>query len=224
MAPTWSLDSTVSAKACSVAREGISLSPLDTNQWPLRVEYVDAELQSQLLPALAQRSQTERVKFDKSRRVAVVVGDRSLLKSHEILVVERVVALAANNDHVALVELEPHPTGDVVLAIVDRRLQHLALGCEPETVVDQLGIFRHQFVLEVRGTPVERDRFDGAMGCKQDSAAGRLIHPARLDADEPILHHIEPPDAVDPAKLIEARQQCRGRHLLAVDCNRIAFV
>src|SRR6056297_510769 len=47
------------------------------------------------------------------------------------------------------VELEPHRAGDMLLAAVDRRLQHLALGAEPEPVIDQLRIARHQAVLEM---------------------------------------------------------------------------
>src|SRR3546814_1791525 len=52
--------------------------------------------------------------------------------------------LAADDARVALIELEPDSAGDVRLSVVDRRLQHLALGREPETVVDELGIFRSE--------------------------------------------------------------------------------
>ncbi len=45
----------------------------------------------------------------------------------------------------------------MLLAVVDRRLQHLALGREPEAVVDELGIARHQLVLQMHGAAVERD-------------------------------------------------------------------
>ena len=64
------------------------------------------------------------------------------------------------------------------LAAVNQRLQHLALGREPEAVVDQLGVFRHQLVLEVRGTPVQRDLFNAAVRFQQDGASGRFIDAA----------------------------------------------
>ena len=49
---------------------------------------------------------------------------------------------------------------------------------EPEAVIDQLGIFRHELVLEMRGTPVERGRFHRAVGGKQDGAARGLVDTA----------------------------------------------
>src|SRR3546814_10569493 len=79
------------------------------------------------------------------------------------LAVEAERRLAADDAGVALVKLEADGAGDVRLAMVDRRLQHLAFGREPEAVVDELGIFRHQLVLEVRGAAVERDAFDTTM-------------------------------------------------------------
>jgi hypothetical protein len=45
----------------------------------------------------------------------------------------------------------------------------------------------------------------------QDRAAGRLIDPARLHADEPVLDKVEPADTVPAADLIQPRQQCRRR-------------
>ena len=98
----------------------------------------------------------------------------------------------------------------MLLALVDQRLQHLALGREPEAVVDQLGVARHQLVLEVRGAAVERDRFDGAVRGEQDGAAGRLVDAARLHADEAVLDQVEPADAVVAAELVERGEQ-RGR-------------
>src|SRR5215469_598598 len=49
----------------------------------------------------------------------------------------------------AFVELELDRSGHELLRRVDGGLQHLALGREPEAVVDQLGVFRHELVLEV---------------------------------------------------------------------------
>ncbi len=77
-----------------------------------------------------------------------------------------------------LVKLQPHRAFDVFLALVYQRLQHLALGREPEAVIDELGIARHQLVLEMGGAAVERDALDAAMGAMQDGATGRLVDTA----------------------------------------------
>src|SRR6185437_6677846 len=111
-------------------------------------------LQPEFALALAEGAQAQRVELDEARRIAMIVGDRAFLEGDEILIVQRISAFAADHDDVALVELEAYPAGDVLLAEIDRRLQHLTLGREPETVIDQLGIFRHQLVLEMRCTAV----------------------------------------------------------------------
>src|SRR5258708_38118621 len=107
----------------------------------------------------------------------------------------------------AFIELQAHRALDVLLALVDQRLQHLALGREPEAVVDELGIARHQLVLEMRGAAVERDAFDAAMGAMQDGTAGRLLDAARRQADEAVLDEVEPADAVLAAKLVGSGEQ-----------------
>src|SRR6516162_2580569 len=171
---------------------------------------------------LPERPQPQRVEPDEAFGVHLVVGDLAVLECHQIPVVQRIFAVAADHADIALVELEPHPAGDELLALVDCDLQHLALGREPEAVIDQLGVFRHQLVLEMGGAAIERDRFDATMGGEQDSAARRLIHTARLHADEAVLDEIEPTDALLAAERVELRQQRRGRKVLAVERERIA--
>src|SRR5262249_18497084 len=120
--------------------------------------------------ALAERpqAQPQRVQLDEALGVALVVGALIFFEGHMLHGVERLRRLAANNGSVALVELEPHRAGDILLAPVDQRLQHLALGRIPEAVVDQLGVFRHQLVLEVRRSAIERDGLDAAMSGVED--------------------------------------------------------
>jgi hypothetical protein len=43
-------------------------------------------------------------------------------------------------------------------------LQHLALGREPQPIVDELRVPWHQLVLEMHGAPVQGDGFDGTVG------------------------------------------------------------
>jgi hypothetical protein len=44
----------------------------------------------------------------------------------------------------------------------------------------------------------------------QDRAAGRLVHAARLHADEAVLDQVEPADAVVAAEIVELGQQVAG--------------
>eukprot|EP01035_Chromulina_nebulosa_P008492 gene8492-11513_t len=60
-----------------------------------------------------------------------------------------------------------------------RLWQHLPLGREPEAVVDQLGIARHQLILEMAGAAIEGNAFDAAMRLQQDGAARGLVDAAR---------------------------------------------
>src|SRR3954469_9836495 len=83
-------------------------------------------LQTQLLLALAKRAQPQRIETDEACGIAMVVGDRAFFEGDEILIVERIGALAADHRNAALVELEPYAAGDVGLRVIDRGLQHLA--------------------------------------------------------------------------------------------------
>ena len=123
-------------------------------------------------------------------------------------------ALAAGRHDVALVELEPHLARDALLALVDRGLQHFALGREPEAIVDQLGVARHQLVLEVARAAVERDGLDGAMRREQDRAARRLVHAARLHADKAVLDEVDAADAVGLAERVQFVSSAAGESFL----------
>src|SRR6476469_9211386 len=77
-----------------------------------KMELLGQSLKFELSLALTQRPQAQRIELDEARRVAMVVGDCTLLEGDEIPVVERVSALAPDHRGRALVELEPHPPGD----------------------------------------------------------------------------------------------------------------
>src|SRR5690606_36856637 len=99
--------------------------------------------------ALAQHAQAQGVQLDEALSVVVVIGLDAFLEGHQVLIVQALVALAADDGDIALVELDPHHARDLGLGVVDGGLQHLALGREPEAVVDQVGVFDRQFVLQV---------------------------------------------------------------------------
>src|SRR5690349_12135559 len=158
--------------------------------------------------------QAQGVEADEAGGVAMVVAALPFLEGDEVLVVERQRALAADDDRIALVELHADAAGDMLLALVDQGLQHLALGREPEAVIDQPGIARHQLVPEMHGAAVERDALDAAVRGEEDGAAGRLVHAARLHPDEAVLDQIEAADAVVVAELVELREQSGWREPL----------
>ena len=108
--------------------------------------------------------------------------------------------------------------------MVDGGLEHLALGREPEAVVDQVGVFDRQLVLQMHGPAVEGDRLDAAVGGQQDGAAGGLIDAARLHADEAVLDQIETADAVVVAVLVQGGQQGGRRHGFAIDRDGVALL
>src|SRR5262249_22107505 len=132
--------------------------------------------QLQLPPPLRQRAQPQSVEADKTFGVTLVVADLAVLEGDEVLIVKRILAVAADQTDIALIQFQSHPAGDEFLASIDGRLQHFALGRKPEAVIDRFRIFRHQLVLEMRRAAIERNRFDGAMRGKENSAAGGLIH------------------------------------------------
>src|SRR4051812_37303033 len=121
----------------------------------------------------------------------MVVTAAAFLERDEILIVQRLLARPADHSRIALVELESNPAAYMLLAPVDCRLKHFALRREPEAVVDQARVTRHQLVLEVHGTAVERDALDPAMRGKQDRPARRFIDAARLHPDEAIFDQVK---------------------------------
>src|SRR5690242_8685944 len=138
-------------------------------------------------------TQTQRVELDEALGIALIVYD-VLLERDMREDVEGFRRFTPDHPDMALVELEADRALDVVLALVDQGLEHLALRGEPETVIDELGITRHQLVLEMGRAAVERDALDAAMGALQDGAAGGFIDATRFHPDEAVLDQIQPTD------------------------------
>ena len=66
-------------------------------------------------------------------------------------------------------------------------------------------------------------RLDCPVRGQQDGAARRLVHAARLHADEAVLHQVDAADAVVAAELVELGEQRGGRHRLAVEADRVSL-
>src|SRR5438445_3696374 len=145
-------------------------------------------------------AQAQRVEPDEAVGVALVV-DLVFLEGDMGQAIEAVGRLPPDDPGQPLVELEADAALDLVLALVDQRLQHLAFGREPEAVVDPLGIARHQLVLQMHRAAIEAEALDAAMRQLQDRAARRLVDAARLHTDKTVLDQVEPADAVSAADL-----------------------
>src|SRR3546814_19958523 len=131
----------------------------------------------------------------RSTRTDTLFPYTTLFRSgHVALAVQAVRRLAADDAGIALVELEPHGARHLLLAMVDRGLEHLALRREPEAVVDQLRIARHKLVLQVGRAPVEGDAFDPAMRAGIAFHARRFVHPAPPPAAETVLDPVQSAD------------------------------
>ena len=102
-------------------------------------------------------------------------------------------------------------------------LQHLALRREPEAIVNEFGIFRHQLVFQMRRAAIQRDAFNAAMGTGVDFATRRFIHTARFHTNETVLDQIKTANAMRAAKLIKRCQQCCWRHRFAVQGNAVTL-
>src|SRR5713101_5676930 len=87
-------------------------------------------------PAPRGEAQAQRIQPDEALGIALVV-DRVFLEGDMAEAVEAFGRLPADDAGRALVELEAHDPLDILLALVDQGLQHLALGREPEAVVDE---------------------------------------------------------------------------------------
>src|SRR3546814_14898755 len=123
----------------------------------------------------------------RSTRTDTLFPYTTLFRSHVLFRIEAVGRLAADHVDAALVELEPHGARHLFLTVIDRGLEHLAFGREPEAVIDQFGIADRQFVLEVGGAAIERQFLDAAMRPRVDRAAGGFVLLARLHPAETVL-------------------------------------
>jgi hypothetical protein len=115
----------------------------------------------------------QRVEFDEAGGVLLVVGAGIVLEGGDGRVEQRIgFRIAADDDDVALVKLDPHPAIDRLLGVIDQRLQGEPLRAPPVAVVDQAGVARHQVVLEMGDFAVQGDRLDRPVRRQQDGAAG----------------------------------------------------
>src|SRR5213593_4333704 len=153
--------------------------------------------------------EAERVQVDEPLGVPLTV-DGVRFERGEVGPVEGAWRAAADDDDVALVEPDPHRARDVARALVHQGLERLALGREPEAVVDHLGVAWHEGVAQMERLAVERERLERPARDVHDRAAGCLVHAPRLHSDEPVLDEVDAPDSVLAAQPVEPGEERDG--------------
>ena len=147
------------------------------------------------------------------RRLVVALD----VHADERLVVQRVVdGLARSHVHVALEDGHGDRARHVLLALGHHVTHELGLGRVPEAVVDDLGVARHQRLLDLAHLAVHGERLDVEVSVVEDGAAGRLVDAARLHAHEAVLDDVDATHAVRRADAVQIDENLeRVAHFLA---------
>src|SRR5262249_5296745 len=85
----------------------------------------------------------------------LLVVDGVDAEGREVLAIERRWRLAARDNHVALVELQPYSARNVALRRIDEGVERGAQRRVPLAVVDELGVLAGQHVLQVQRRAIE---------------------------------------------------------------------
>ncbi len=94
--------------------------------------------------------------------------------------------------------MQRHPdlAGDVLLRLGDEGVQRPLERGEPQAVVDQLGPALADGPLEAGEVALDGDVLELLVRGDQRDRAGGLVDLAALDADQPVLDHVQPADAL----------------------------
>ena len=84
----------------------------------------------------------------------------------------------------------------MLLRLVDEGVQRALERREPQAVVDQLGPALLDAALEAGEVALDGDVLELLVRGDQRDRAGGLVDLAALDADQPVLDHVEPADAL----------------------------
>ena len=135
----------------------------------------------------------------------------------QVEVIERIRALATDDRAVALVELDPHGTGDELLRVGHKGIERVLQRRVPLTVIDALGPQVLEIELGMHGLAVERDRFESLVGQNDRATGGHFVALARLHAHEPVLDHVEAAVPMFAGDLVELDDQLEQGKVLAVE-------
>jgi hypothetical protein len=133
-------------------------------------------LESLLLQCLNHDGQT--IEVDKALGIHLVVV--ALVKGGNVLGIEGIWRGDPCIDHIALVELQFHASGDVLLGYIDKSGEGLPQRSIPLSVVNELPEGDCQAVFLVQGVLIERKGFQHLMGVEEDGSAGGLVYAAAV--------------------------------------------
>ena len=108
------------------------------------------------------------------------------------------------------------------LAFINQSLQHFTLGAVPKPIINQLSIFGHQLIFQMRRAAIQGDLLDTAMRFQQNCTARGFVNAARFHANKAPLDQIQPTNAMRAAQRIQPREQLRWRQRFAIYRNRIS--
>src|SRR5262245_55579088 len=135
----------------------------------------------------------------------------------QLLAVQTVVALAADHRHFSLQQLHPHYTVYKSLTACDEAREIIVQSAEPQSIVDQIGVFLRDQGLEALLLLAETQRFQLAVRIVQDECPGGLVQLARLDADQAVLDVVDAAYAMLAADVVEFLDERHAVHLDAIE-------
>src|SRR5256885_13309745 len=98
--------------------------------------------------------------------------------------------MTAHNRDVALVERQRDAARDFLLCAFDERIQSLAQRREPQTVINQLGVFESDVLFKMHDVALAAESFEFAMSGNQQGSSWCFVAPTRLDSNEAVLDNI----------------------------------
>src|SRR5664279_1210531 len=138
------------------------------------------------------------------------------------VVVERGHAATAGDHCAAAVQRQPHVAGDVLAGGVDEGVQRPTQRGEPQPVVRQLTPALLHAPLEPGQVALNGDVLQLLVRGDQGDRAGALVDLPALDADQPVLDHVEASRPLRPRPGVQLGDDLQHRELAAVERDRYA--
>src|SRR5882757_4852870 len=163
------------------------------------------------------------VNVHEALRAGLIVGI-ALVVGGEVEVVQRFRASAPIYRNVAAVQHHPDLSGDVLLRVVDEGLERALQRRVPEPVVDQLAPLLVGGSLEPGQFALQRDVLELGVRGDQRHGSRRLVDLAALDADQPVLDHVEPANALRARAPVQFDDRLQNGHAAPIYGHRHALL
>ena len=110
----------------------------------------------------------------------------------------------------------------MLLRVENEGVKCFAQRCEPQTVIDDLGVAKSYLLLVVLHLAIEGECFEFTMGEHDEGAPRGFVTATGLDADETVFDQIDTADGIAGADFIQQFDQLNGLKLHTVDRNWFA--